>query len=68
MNLTGRVLIRLRILSDKKIHTLEELSYKSEIPSSTIRRYINSFKDFGVEIESTRGPYGGYILKKFYYM
>lgn len=54
----------LKLLSDRKIHSIEEISEKLEICKSTVKRKISCLRDTGVQIKTIRGKNGGYILSE----
>ena len=64
MNKTMLCIEILHLLSTKNIMSKNELADILEINPRNIIEYIKTLEDCGYEIESVRGIYGGYRLKK----
>lgn len=64
MNKTMLCLEILQLLSAKNVMSKNELADILEINPRNIIEYIKTLEDCGYEIESVRGIYGGYRLKK----
>lgn len=63
---TSRVLTVLELLQSRKQLSGAELARRLEVDVRTARRYITTLQDMGIPIETERGPYGGYQLRRGY--
>jgi predicted DNA-binding transcriptional regulator YafY len=61
---TTRVLTILELLQARGSLSGAELAERLEVDRRTVRRYITMLQDLGIPIEATRGPYGGYRLRR----
>ena len=61
---TTRVLTILELLQARSSLSGAELAERLEVDRRTVRRYITMLQDLGIPIEATRGPYGGYRLRR----
>ncbi len=61
---TTRVLTILELLQARGSLSGAELAERLEVDGRTVRRYITMLQDLGIPIEATRGPYGGYHLRR----
>ena len=61
---TTRVLTILELLQARGSLSGAELAERLEVDRRTVRRYITMLQDLGIPIEATRGPYGGYHLRR----
>ncbi|HET9223132.1 MAG TPA: YafY family protein [Roseiflexaceae bacterium] len=61
---TTRVLTILELLQARGSLSGAELAERLEVDRRTVRRYIAMLQDLGIPIEATRGPYGGYRLRR----
>lgn len=64
MSKVGNAILLLGYLQNGKKYSVEELSKKLEISKRMVRNYKEELEKVGFFIETIRGPYGGYILKK----
>lgn len=62
MSKTSNMLNMIKILEDKKVHSIKELALKLEVSERMIRVYKMELEQAGIYINSKRGLYGGYIL------
>jgi predicted DNA-binding transcriptional regulator YafY len=61
---TTRLLTVLELLQSHKQISGPEIARRLEIDVRTVRRYIVMLQDMGIPVESGRGPYGAYQLKR----
>src|SRR5262245_13414881 len=61
---TTRVLTILELLQARGSLSGAELAERLEVDRRTVRRYITMLQDLGIPIDATRGPYGGYHLRR----
>src|SRR5262245_29166966 len=61
---TTRVLTILELLQARGSLSGAELAERLEVDRRTVRRYIAMLQDLGIPIETTRGPHGGYRLRR----
>jgi len=59
---TARVLLVLELLQNGPGVTADRLATKVGVSERAVRRYIGILREAGIQIESVRGPYGGYRL------
>ena len=59
---TARALRALEMLRHRPGTTAEELGERLGVTERAARRYVGILREAGVDVESTRGPYGGYRL------
>ena len=59
---TARALRALEVLRNRPGTTAEELGERLGVSERAARRYVGILREAGVDVESTRGPYGGYRL------
>lgn len=55
-------ILTLKILYDEKLHSTKSIADKLEISRSTVKAVISFLRDTGIEIETVKGKYGGYML------
>jgi predicted DNA-binding transcriptional regulator YafY len=63
---TERLLTVLELLQSHKQMSGSELAARLEVDLRTVRRYITMLQDMGIPVETERGPYGGYQLRRGY--
>lgn len=61
---TARALRTLEILRDRPGTTAGELARRLEVSERAARRYVGILREAGIPVESTRGPHGGYRLRR----
>ncbi len=61
---TTRVLLILELLQAHAEMSGAEMAARLEVDRRTVRRYIVMLQDLGIPIEATRGPHGGYQLRR----
>jgi predicted DNA-binding transcriptional regulator YafY len=61
---TTRLLTVLELLQSRKQISGAEIARRLEIDGRTVRRYIMMLQDMGIPVETERGPYGGYQLRR----
>ena len=61
---TERLLTVLELLQSHKQMSGSELAARLEVDLRTVRRYITMLQDMGIPVETERGPYGGYQLRR----
>jgi predicted DNA-binding transcriptional regulator YafY len=59
---TGRALRALELLQARPGVSAAELAERLGVTERAARRYVAILREAGIEVESTRGPYGGYRL------
>lgn len=59
---TARALLTLELLQGSPGITAERLGEKLGVSERAARRYVAILREAGIEVRSTRGPYGGYRL------
>jgi predicted DNA-binding transcriptional regulator YafY len=59
---TARALRVLEILQARPSATADELGERLGVTERAARRYIEILREAGIDVESVRGPYGGYRL------
>lgn len=64
MSKISNCLLMINILLDGKLHPAREFAEKLGMKISSIRWYMDELLVGGLEIESKRGPGGGYRLNK----
>lgn len=65
---TTRLLTILELLQVHPLLSCSELARRLEVQERTVRRYIMMLRDMGIEIETERGPGGGYRLSPSFKM
>src|SRR5437870_3654355 len=63
---TLRLLTILELLQSYGQMSGKELAQRLEVDARTVRRYMVMLQDMGIPIESERGPYGTYQLRRGY--
>jgi predicted DNA-binding transcriptional regulator YafY len=61
---TARALRTLEILQARPGATAEQLGDRLGVTERAARRYVGILREAGIQIESTRGPHGGYRLRR----
>jgi predicted DNA-binding transcriptional regulator YafY len=61
---TARALRALEILQVRAGATADELAVRLGVTERAARRYVGILREAGIPIESTRGPHGGYRLRR----
>jgi predicted DNA-binding transcriptional regulator YafY len=59
---TARALRALEILRNRPGTTADELAERLGVTERAARRYVGILREAGIDVESMRGPYGGYRL------
>jgi predicted DNA-binding transcriptional regulator YafY len=59
---TARALRALEVLRSRPGTTADELAEKLGVTERAARRYVAILREAGIDVESTRGPHGGYRL------
>src|SRR3954447_23400529 len=59
---TARALRALELLQARPGTTAEDLAQRLGVTERAARRYVAVLREAGVDVESTRGPHGGYRL------
>ena len=62
MDTPARLLRLLVLFSSRPQWSAGELTARLEVTARTLRRDVTRLRDLGYPIESTTGPYGGYVL------
>ena len=60
----SNLLVMLELLNTGKKYSIKELSSYLEISERVIREYKLFLEEAGIYVDTIRGPYGGYILRK----
>ena len=60
----SNLIMMINLLKNGRKYSIKELSEKLEVSERTIREYKLFLEEAGIYIETLRGPYGGYILKR----
>jgi len=60
----SNLLVMLELLNTGQKYSIKELSSYLEVSERVIREYKVFLEEAGIYIDSIRGPYGGYILRK----
>lgn len=60
----SNLLVMLELLNTGKKYSIQELSSYLEVSERVIREYKMFLEEAGIYVDSIRGPYGGYILRK----
>lgn len=68
MSKLSNTLLMLRILSDGRRHSINELSSALEVTQRMIRVYKEDLEKANIYVDTIRGPYGGYILNQTVYI
>jgi predicted DNA-binding transcriptional regulator YafY len=61
---TARALRALEILQIRPGTTADELAERLGVTERAARRYVGILREAGIPVESTRGPHGGYRLRR----
>jgi predicted DNA-binding transcriptional regulator YafY len=61
---TARALRALEILQARPGTTADQLAATLGVTERAARRYIGILREAGIQVESTRGPHGGYRLRR----
>ncbi|MGY0235431.1 helix-turn-helix transcriptional regulator [Longispora urticae] len=61
---TGRALRTLEILQNRPGTTADQLGARLGVTERAARRYIGILREAGIPVDSTRGPHGGYRLRR----
>lgn len=61
---TARALRTLEILQTRPGTTAGELARRLEVTERAARRYVGILREAGIPVDSTRGPHGGYWLRR----
>ncbi|MFD4668860.1 helix-turn-helix transcriptional regulator [Lentzea sp. NPDC058450] len=61
---TARALRTLEILRTRPGTTADELAGRLGVTERAARRYVGILREAGVQVESSRGPHGGYRLRR----
>lgn len=61
---TARVLRALEILQARPGTTADQLAGKLGVSERAARRYVGILREAGIQVESARGPHGGYRLRR----
>ncbi|HEX7303972.1 YafY family protein [Lentzea sp.] len=61
---TARALRTLEILQTRPGTTADQLAERLGVTERAARRYIGILREAGVQVESSRGPHGGYRLRR----
>lgn len=61
---TARALRALEILQTRPGTTADQLAEKLGVTERAARRYIGILREAGIQVESARGPHGGYRLRR----
>lgn len=60
----SNLLVMLELLNTGKKYSIKELSSYLEVSERVVREYKLFLEEAGIYVDSVRGPYGGYILRK----
>lgn len=61
---TARALRTLEILQTRPGTTAEQLAERLGVTERAARRYVGILREAGIQVESARGPHGGYRLRR----
>lgn len=61
---TARALRALEILQARPGTTAEQLAVRLGVTERAARRYVGILREAGIDVESARGPHGGYRLRR----
>ena len=61
---TARALRTLEILQNRPGTTADELAQRLGVTERAARRYVGILREAGIGVEATRGPHGGYRLRR----
>lgn len=64
MSPTARALRALEILQARPGTTAEQLAEKLGVTERAARRYVGILREAGIQVDSARGPHGGYRLRR----
>ena len=64
MSKLSNLLVMLELLNTGKKYSIKELSSYIEVSERVIREYKLFLEEAGIYVDTIRGPYGGYILRK----
>src|SRR4051812_49861978 len=59
----ARALRPLEVLRSRPGTTADELAERLGVTERAARRYVGILREAGIDVESMRGPYGGYRLR-----
>jgi len=62
----GRLLTLLDVLQSRPSVSATDLADRLQVETRSVRRYILLLQDMGIPVESRRGRYGGYRLRRGY--
>ena len=60
----SNLIMMINLLKNGRKYSRKELCEKLEVSERTIREYKLFLEEAGIYIETLRGPYGGYVLKR----
>lgn len=60
----SNLLVMIELLNTGKKYSIKELSSYLEVSERVIREYKLFLEEAGIYVDTIRGPYGGYILRK----
>jgi len=60
----SNLLVMLELLNTGRKYSVKELSSALEVSERVIREYKLFLEEAGIYVDTIRGPYGGYILRK----
>ena len=60
----SNLLVMLELLNTGRKYSVKELSSTLEVSERVIREYKLFLEEAGIYVDTIRGPYGGYILRK----
>ena len=60
----SNILVMLELLNTGRKYSVKELSERLEVSERVVREYKMFLDEAGIYVDTIRGPYGGYILRK----
>jgi len=60
----SNLLVMLQLLNTGKKYSVKELSSYLEVSERVVREYKLFLEEAGIYVDTIRGPYGGYVLRK----
>ena len=60
----SNLLVMIELLNTGRKYSVKELSSTLEVSERVIREYKLFLEEAGIYVDTIRGPYGGYILRK----
>ena len=66
MSKLSNALLMLQLLQNGRKYSAKELAERIEVSERMIRKYKDELEYSGIFIDTIKGPYGGYVLKKDY--